>query len=241
MNRNLKEKVIWITGGNRGIGLAIAEKFIEAGSQVVISASSKESFNDIIHKYAKLDNVLFFPCNVLDEREIYEVVTKIKLAKKKIDVLINNAGVATFKPFNELTVEMFDQMNNINYKGTFLCTKIVLPDMLQRGNGIITNIISGAAKKAFENSSVYAATKAAVLAMSNSLRKEVRKQGVGVLNIFPGATDTDLWDKDIRKQHSHKMLQPEDVAEATFSAITNSFNGRVMVEEVLVRPQGGDL
>jgi len=241
MVNDIKNKVVWITGGNRGIGLAIADKFINAGAQVVISASKKESFKDILPKYAALDNVLFFPCDLTQANQIHEVVTKIKLAKGKIDILINNAGVAEFKPFQDITNEMFDEMNNVNYKGTFLCTKAVLPDMIEISDGVIVNILSGAAIKAFENSSVYSATKAAVLAMSNSLRKEVRKNGISVINILPGATDTDIWNPTVREQKKHLMMQPEDVAEATFSAIQNSLSQRVIIEEVLVRPQGGDL
>jgi short-subunit dehydrogenase len=241
MKNEIKDKVVWVTGGSRGIGLAIADKFIEAGAQVVISATKKESFKDIIPKYAKLDNVLLFPCDIKQTAQIHEVATKIKLAKSKIDILINNAGVAKFKPFQDITEEMFDEMNAVNYKGTFLCTKQVLPDMIDRAEGVIVNILSGAAIKAFENSSVYAATKAAVLAMSRSLRKEVRKKGISVIDILPGATETDIWNPKVRDEKKHLMMQPEDVAEATFSAILTSLNGRVMVEEVLVRPQGGDL
>jgi len=241
MISEIKDKVVWITGGSRGIGLAIAEKFIEAGAQVVVSASKKESFKEILPKYARLDNVLFFPCDVTQPSQIHEVVMKIKLAKSRIDILINNAGVAKFKPFQDITEQMFDEMNYVNYKGTFLCTKQVLPDMIDRAEGIIVNILSGAAIKTFENSSVYAATKAAVLAMSNSLRKEVRKKGISVINILPGATETDIWNPKVREEKKHLMMQPDDVAEATFSAIMTSLNGRIMVEEVLVRPQGGDL
>ena len=241
MNDELKEKVVWITGGNRGIGLAISDKFIEAGSQVIVSASTQDSFKEILSKYAKMDNVLFFPCDVSDPKQVHEVATKIKLAKGKVDILINNAGIAKFKPLIDITVDMFDSMNDINYKGTFLCIKELLPDMLERGNGIIANILSGAAIKAFENSSVYSATKAAVMAMTNCLRKEVRKKGISVVNVLPGATETDIWNPKIREEKRDKMMQPEDVAAATFSAIKDSLNGRTMVEEVLVRPQGGDL
>lgn len=241
MNEEIKEKVVWITGGNRGIGLAISDKFIEAGAQVIISASTQDSFKEILSKYAKMDNVLFFPCDVSDPKQVHEVASKIKLSKGKIDILINNAGIAKFKPLNDITVDMFDSMNDINYKGTFLCIKELLPDMLERGNGIIANILSGAAIKAFENSSVYSATKAAVLAMTNCLRKEVRKKGISVVNVLPGATDTDIWNPKIREEKRDKMMQPGDVAAATFSAIKDSLNGRTMVEEVLVRPQGGDL
>jgi short-subunit dehydrogenase len=241
MNTNIQDKVVWITGASRGIGLAIADRFIEAGAKVILSATKKESFKEILPKYAKHDKVLFFPCDITQHQQIHEVVTKIKLAMGRIDILINNAGIAKFKPFNEITNEMFDQMNDVNYKGTFYCTKAVLPDMLGRKNGIIVNILSGAAKKAFENSSVYSATKAAVLSMSNSLRKEVRKEGISIINIFPGATETDVWNPKVRQELKHKMMQPEDVADATFSSIINSLNGRTMVEEVLVRPQGGDL
>jgi short-subunit dehydrogenase len=241
MKNDIKDKVVWVTGGSRGIGLAIADKFIEAGAQVVISASKKESFKDILPRYSKLDNVLFFPCDISQPAQIHEVSTKIKLAKSKIDILINNAGVAKFKPFQDITEEMFDLMNSVNYKGTFLCTKQVLPDMIDRAEGIIVNILSGAAIKAFENSSVYAASKAAVLAMSRSLRKEVRKKGISVIDILPGATETDIWNPKVRDEKKHLMMQPEDVAEATLSAVLTSLCGRVMIEEVLIRPQGGDL
>jgi 3-oxoacyl-[acyl-carrier protein] reductase len=158
-----------------------------------------------------------------------------------IDILINNAGISSFKKFIDTKPEVFENIININLRGPFLCIQSVLPGMLKKNSGIIINIISVSAIKTFTKSSAYAASKAGLLAMSRSLREEVRKYGIKIIDIFPGATETEIWSKDSRDKFRDKMMKTEDVAEAVFEVIKLSMNNRMHVEEIVFRPQEGDL
>jgi 3-oxoacyl-[acyl-carrier protein] reductase len=157
----------------------------------------------------------------------------------RIDVLVNNAGVTYFKPFEQTSVKEFDHVIATNLRGTFLCAKSVLPAMVMRGHGCIINIISVTATTTFESSSAYAAAKAGLLGMSRSLRAEVRKKGVRVIDVLPGAVETAMWPDEARKKYHEKMMQPQDVADVVVSLLHQP--QRVITEEILIRPLEGDL
>lgn len=242
MNENDKEKLsAWVTGASKGIGLAITKELLESGIKTALSASSSNSFADLPEEIMHNPDSLLFPFNITNFNEIYENYNRINDAVDGLDILVNNAGVATFAEFKDISTEQFRIMNQVNFEAVFHCTKAALSGMLERKFGIIVNILSGAVVKTFTYSSVYSATKAAVLAMSKSMREEVRKDGVKIINILPGATLTDIWDEEMKKEKGDVMLTSESVAKATMSAIFQSLTPGVMIEDVLLRPQGGDL
>ncbi len=238
----LKDKIVWITGASRGIGAAIAEKLSqETSSKLMLSARSKDSYIYKTENLSLRPNTFILPCDIRKPNDITRIYNKINYAAGPVDILINNAGVGSFKPFTEISFDEFDEMNAVNYRGVFSTIKQCLPAMLNRQSGVIINIISGGALKAFKNSSVYSASKAAVLAMSKALREEVRQQGVKIIDILPGATETDIWEDGPRKKFREKMIQPEDVAQLVFHTLLQSQNPRYMVEEIIMKPQMGDL
>ena len=158
---------------------------------------------------------------------------------KKIDLLVNNAGVTSFKSFLESKIFDFDNVMNTNVRGTFLCTKAVLPTMIKNRSGHIINISSVAANTIYENSSIYSASKAALLALTNCLRSEIRKYNIKVTNILPGATETPIWDSKTRQRYKNKMMSPQDIANVVFQAYNT--NKKVMIEDIVIRPIKGDL
>lgn len=226
------KKVVWITGANKGIGAALTEQ--GATREYTVAATSRKNS---IHETHYIHP---FICDVQSSESIKNCYDEIIGKCGHIDILINNAGVATFEKLWEISIEDADSMLDTNLRGTWLCTKTVLPSMIECKSGVIVNIHSVAAIKTFTYSSVYAATKAGTLAMSRSLREEVREFGIKVIDILPGATETEIWDSGSRNEFRHRMIRPIDIAKIVWQAIELS-GGPALLEEIIIRPQLGDL
>jgi len=176
---------------------------------------------------------------MLSERSIIGTAKRIREKYGRIDCLINNAGVTSFKPFTELKSTDFDNIINTNLRGSFLAIKYVLPSMIKNKRGHIINILSVAATTVFTNSSLYAASKAGLLAMSDGLRKEVRHLNIKVSNVLPGATETAMWDNKTRQKHSNKMMTANEVAQIVLQIFEQP--KKIMIEDITIRPIKGDL
>lgn len=232
--------VVWITGATKGIGLAIANAFAIIGCKVIVSGRNKTQLE--INAGRIIDQggfALPITCDVTSETSVRGAYANITKKVGDVDVLVNNAGVTIFESFEKTSIKEFDSIIATNLRGYFLCAKVVLASMLKRKKGHIINIHSVAAKDLFYNSSAYAAAKAGALAMSRNLRHEVRKKGVRVVDVLPGATETDMWNKSVRKKYHQKMLQPEDVADAVVSIYCQP--QRLTTDEIVLRPVEGDL
>lgn len=240
-NEIFNNKVIWITGAAKGIGKAIAENLRPTGATLLLSSSSNDSIKKIMPDFAKYQKVFFFPFDLRSEEAINRAFQKINLSIGKIDFLINNAGVGKFAPFTELSSEDMSNMFDVNFKGLFHLTKLTLPKMIEQKSGVIINVLSVVLKKVFTGSSLYAASKAAVLAMDRSIREEVRSHGIKIIDVLPGATETDIWTDRQREKYASRMMQPQDVADAIIKIMELALNNRLMIEEIVLRPQGGDL
>jgi len=236
----MNQKVIWITGASTGIGKEIANEFSKAGHIVVVSARRKSRLVRIVSeiKYADREASAFV-CNVMSERSIQTTGKRIREKYGSIDLLINNAGVTVFKSFMETKTIDYDNVLDTNLRGAFLCIKSVLPQMIKNKKGHIINILSVAANSSFENSSVYAASKAGLLAMSNSLREEVRRYNIKVSNILPGAVETPMWDSKSRQRYKSRMMSPADIAKIVLQVYQQP--RKVLIEDVIVRPVKGDI
>jgi sepiapterin reductase len=236
----MNNKVIWITGASTGIGREIAKVFSKSGYIVVVSSRRKSRLVGIVSeiKFAGREASAFV-CNVASERSVQLTLKRIIEKYGRIDALINNAGVTAFKSFLETKVYDFDYIMNINLRGAFLCMKAVLPKMVKARRGHIINILSVAANTVFENSSVYSASKAGLLSLSQSIRKEVRKLNIKVSNILPGAVETPMWDARTRQKYKNRMISPADIAEITLQVFNQP--KKVLIEDVVVRPVKGDI
>ncbi len=237
--QKIENKVVLITGATQGIGKAIAETLLQAGSRVVINSRNKDRVNHVLEQMSRFSTQLAGVS--ADIRQSSGVNVLIKKAKKRfgpIDILINNAGTAKFSPISDTSEKDWENMYQSNLKSVFLCTKAVLPDMLSRKTGHIITILSVAAKKAFQNCSAYAASKSGALAFMNVLREEVRHSNILVTSILAGAADTPLWDAIPGDFPRDKMMTTKAIADSVLAAIQNSDG---MVEEIQIRPIGGDL
>ena len=237
----IKDLNIWITGASSGIGLALARSFANRGSTVIISSRSKEKLIEAVRTIGSDKKVFLFPCDVSNPEQVHTVYEKILRSNIAINVLINNAGCYHSGPFLNFPLDKFDESFATNVRGVFLCTQAVLPEMVKSGFGIIVNILSVVATKTFVNASVYSATKSAVLAMSKSLREELRDKNIKVINVYPGATATNIWNPRIIEKYGERMMKPDEIAEAILCNVESTLRNGVMIEELVIRPQYGDL
>ena len=234
-----KKDGIWITGASSGIGKALAIEFAKIGCNVFISARRAQELERLKDEAGKLeDNIFPFPCNVASSTNVDQTVKKI-LNEFDLDCLINNAGITSFKHASDNSVNEINDIINTNLLGSIYSIKSVLPNFIKNESGSIINILSVVVDKTFTRSSVYAASKMGLLGYSNSLREEVRKHNIRVINVIPGATDTSMWSQEIRKEKSDLMMNPESIAHLIVSAYLQKDN--LVTEEIRIRPITGDL
>ncbi len=237
----LSEKKIWITGASRGIGLATAELLASSGAVVFASSSNAEDLKNKFKALSKLQEIIPIKCDVSNKNDIVKAYKSIKDYYGVPDILINNAGVGIFKPFLDTDYEDFTKIIDVNLKGPFLTEKAILPDMIERKSGVIMNILSVAVNSTFLNSSVYSASKAGLLTMDRILREEVRKYGIKIIDMLPGATISGIWSDEDIAINGFRMMKPIDMALAIKNTLELSYLGNLMVEEIIIKPQLGDL
>jgi 3-oxoacyl-[acyl-carrier protein] reductase len=229
------EDVAWITGGTSGIGRAIATDLARTGCRVVISGRSEET----LKKIAQQIGVAAVLCDVTDESSVRQAHEEITSTFGIVSILINAAGISPFTTFSQTSVQEFDEVIATNLTGSFLTTRLVLPAMYAAQRGSIVQLLSIASIKAFAGGAAYIASKFGALGFINSLREEARKHQVKVMAVLPGATDTDAWDRESRETYRGRMMQPEDISQAVMHLLSQP--DRMLTEEMVIRPIGGDL
>ncbi len=236
---HLRGKVALITGANRGIGLAIGRALANEGCDLVLTARDQASLQKAGRELARLGvRVLVDACDVRDPRSVKAMFATLKKQFRKLDILINNAGVAHSNlSVAELPVEAWKEVIDTNLTGLFLVTRAALPFM-KRGGAIVNNL-SIAAKRVFPGSSAYNASKHGALGFTDTLREELRPRGIRVIALLPGATDTDMWNKLWPDAPRKKMMAPETIATAVVNALALPENSTV--EELTIVPTAGTL
>lgn len=190
----LTNKVAIITGGTRGIGYAIAKKFLDNNAKVVILGSKEETVTKALTSL-KEENELYdvsgyYP-NLTNEDEVREMFEKVKEQYGKVDILVNNAGVSSRTQLKEHTIEEFDKVCDINIKSAFVCSKVAV-DYLVETKGVILNTSSMVSKYGQPSGVMYPASKFAINGMTVSLARELAPLGIRVNAVAPGVTKTDM-------------------------------------------------
>jgi NADP-dependent 3-hydroxy acid dehydrogenase YdfG len=233
-----KKNVVWITGASAGIGNALSIKFVNSDHQVIGSGRRSKILDNINKKIQDPRSFIYYKNDVSNSEDVSNLVELIQ-RDYQINCLINNAGITSFKPFIDNNLEDIENIIDINLKGPIYTIKSVLPQMIANKSGTIINILSVAAKKVFTSSSIYAASKAGLEAFSKVIREELREYNIKVINIYPGATSTDIWPENAIEKFSNKMMTPERLADFVFDIYSNS--KFLSPEEIVVRPITGDL
>jgi 3-oxoacyl-[acyl-carrier protein] reductase len=194
----LKGQVALITGGGRGIGRAIAERFAREGAAVALASRTEaelEATRETIRRAG--GRAACFPGDVSQEAFVTRLVDETRQQLGEIGVLVNNAGIyGPLKPIYELATEDWDRVLSINLRGAFLLTRAVLPGMVQRGRGVVLNISSDSGKHAYPLSGGYAVSKAGLIALTRAAAADVSRQGVRVNALCPGPVKgTRMWEE----------------------------------------------
>jgi NAD(P)-dependent dehydrogenase (short-subunit alcohol dehydrogenase family) len=237
--RRVPARVALITGGSRGIGLALARVFAREGYALVITGRDRARLNsalkDLEQSHAE---VTALRCDVRDATSVQEMFAELRRIHQAIDVLINNAGVAhTLAPVEKLSLAAWENVIATNLTGTFLVAQAALP--LMHAGGTIVNNLSIAAQQVFTGMSAYNASKAGALGFTNVLREELRAKGIRVLALLPGATDTEIWQQFWPDAPRERMVSTDAVAEAVLLAVNAPVN--TAIEEIRIGPTGGAL
>ena len=213
---NLKNKKAIITGGGRGLGKATAIAFAKEGIDVAITGRTESVLKETVSELEKYGiKAMYSVFDVGNYEDVKNNIKKTIDALGGIDILVNNAGICTVGSFNDMPVEEWSVMIQVNVMGMYYVTKEVLPHLIAKNKGDIINISSTAGLNGNPNISGYSASKFAVIGMSESLMKEVRKNNIRVNTLTPSTIETDmtLGLNMMEKGSVENVLQPEDFAE----------------------------
>ena len=235
-------KTVLITGATSGIGLACARKFAQNGDRLILTGRNEQRLNEIRKELTeKGSEVLTLAFDVRNREVAEKLMTELPEEWKKIDVLVNNAGLALgLDPEYEGNLDEWETMIDTNIKGLLTMTRLVVPDMVERNSGHIINIGSVAGDAAYAGGNVYCATKAAVKALTDGLRIDVINTAIRVTNLKPGLVETNFSNVRFRGDNERadslyrgiKPLVGDDIADIAVYAANAPEH--VQIAEVLI-------
>ena len=235
MENTLTDKIALITGASRGIGKAIALRFAQEGMDLILAARTPQDLLVVQKEVEAMGRRCFsMAIDLRSQEAIEELVRQGEDAMGQIDILVNNAGVGYWAGVEQLTLEQFDEMFDVNMRAVFLMTKAVLPQMKTRGYGHIINIASTSSRWTYPEGSLYCASKFAVLGFNEALAKELRTDGIRVTAICPGQVNTYLGGGG-PEGWIEGMLNGEDVADLAVQALL--MPQHAIVTEMVVWPR----
>jgi 3-oxoacyl-[acyl-carrier protein] reductase len=202
---DLNKRVAVVTGGAQGFGLAVSERFIEAGAKVIIWDIDEEAIKKAIDKVSS-ENLTYQIVDVSDFENINNSLMEIENKHGKIDIFINNAGIAGMNTtVAEYPLDEWKKVINLNLNSVFYCCKAVVPFMEKNNYGRIVNIASIAGKEGNPNASAYSTSKAGVIGLTKSLGKELAQKNIAVNCVTPAAAKTRIFDQ-MSEEHINYML-----------------------------------
>ncbi len=212
----MKNKKAIITGGGRGLGKATAIAFAKEGIDVAITGRNETVLKETVAELEALGvTAMYAVFDVGNYEEVKNGIKSIITTFGSVDILVNNAGIAAFGSFNDMDVHQWSQIIQTNLMGMYYVTKEVLPHLISKNEGDIINVASTAGLNGNANTSAYSASKFAVIGMSESLMKEVRKNNIRVCTLTPStiASNMSIELGIANKDSEDSVLQPEDFAE----------------------------
>lgn len=236
----MTSSVVLITGASQGIGAAIARVFATEvrGVQLALVARNARNLRAVAAECARLGaEAATFACDTSDEAAVAKMARAVAKRFGAPDVLINNAGAFTQATFAETSVAEFDRMIAVNLRSAFLVTRAFLPAMRERKSGDIFFMSSIAGLGAYPNAAAYCAAKFGVTGLAKVLRAETKQDGLRVCCVHPGATWSPSWSGS--GVAPERIMPAEDVARAFYDIWR--LGRRTVVEEIVLRPQLGDL
>lgn len=228
--QNLKNKKALITGGSRGLGKAVALALANEGVHIAITGRNQETLKKVVseieNKGVKATYAVF---DVANKEEVFSEVKKLEKSFGNFDILINNAGIAAFGGIVEMNDNQWEHIIQTNLMGPYYMIKALAASMIENKSGDIINISSTAGLKGSAVTSAYSASKAGLIALSESVMFELRKHNIRVTTLTPSTIASDMTTKDLKitDGNPEKVLQPEDFAELIVNLL--KLNKRAML------------
>ena len=229
-----------VTGASRGIGKAISLMLARKGYCVAINATNGELLKTLKKEIeAEGGNAAIFQRDLLQGNESPQgLIEDIKAAYGRLDLLVNNAGIAQAKPFDQISFNDFDLVMGLNVKVPLFLSQAALPILMQSDNPIIINISSVVGTRPYSNQSLYAASKHALNGLMKALAKEMHDKGIRVHIISPGGVGTEMVMKTRPDLDMEDMIKPGEVAEAVEFLL--DFKGRGIIDEISIRRRNNE-
>ncbi len=233
----LKGKTALITGASSGIGKETAKLFAKEGALVILTARNLDKLK-IIEKEIKNDNgkAHSFSMDITNRKQVKNTIKEIIDKHKKIDILVNSAGIIRWGSIEDVSYKDFDDQVKINLVGNFNCIKEATPYMVKEKSGNIVNIITSTVKKTKAGRVGYAASKYGQAGLSNAVHEDLKDKGISVVAIYPSKTDTPIHDAYMSKDDPRRkeMLLPEQVAKVILKATL--IPAEKDVKELIINP-----
>lgn len=227
-------KRVFVSGASKGIGLAVAHRFLAEGFDVAVNASTEASLEQVRMTYPQFK---IYRADMSQKSEVENLAKWLNQDFGPLDVLVNNVGRFLPGSVHSESDEAFEMMMHTNVFSNYYLTKRVLPAMMERQSGTIFNLCSIASIMAYANGGAYSISKHALLGFSKVLREEMKPHGIRVVSVLPGATLTASWEGvDLPPE---RFMPAEDVASIIWD--TYKLSPRTVVEEILLRPMLGDI
>jgi len=235
----LKDRVVVVTGGGSGVGLATAQLFLNAGAKVVISGRDEAKLKSAASKLAGGERLAFVAADVSQPELAANLMQTATKQFGRVDILVNNAGTnLKARTMRELSVEDWQRLIHTNLDAAFYCIKAVLPQMVERKDGVIVNINSISGKRGYPLAgAAYVASKFGMAGLGMCLAAEERESGIRVTNIYPGEIDTPILEvrpTPVTAEQRAIILKPEDVASAVL--FVAGLPAHVNVPELIIKP-----
>jgi len=236
MNRKiLEDKNCLITGATGGLGKNIAGVLLENNCNLFLTARNNSKLKKLQNKLEKRNTnnskILFQSGDLTKINDIKKIITNVRRNFRTIDILINNAGIFLSKPISKSKINEFQNVFDVNVRAPFLFSKEFSPDMGRKKWGRIVNVGSSSSYNGFSEGAIYCSSKHALLGLSRTLHKELKKDGIRTFCISPGSMKTKMGKLD-KKQNYKTFLNPREVAEYILFCI--SFDKEVVSEEIRV-------
>jgi len=232
----IEGKVAIVTGGTRGIGLAITQSLLARGAQVFVCSRTRPVVEDAVASLQKThgQRIAGTVCDVGNHEQVRQMIGEARRSFGGLDILINNAGIGSLAPVEKMPVEDWRATIDTNLSGLFYCCHEAIPLMKERGGGYIINIGSLAGKNAFAGGAAYNASKFGLIGFSEALMQDVRYDHIRVSYVMPGSVNTRFGQSSPHDPANSWKLSPEDVA--TVVADLLEMDPRALASRVELRP-----
>lgn len=227
-----------VTGGSRGIGLAIARKLADVGYKVVICARTADALESAVKSLLPRHAILALTCDVSRESDVLDLFAELDRLGLPPKVLVNNAGIGVFKPLMETTVEAWDAVQAVNVRGAFLCAREAMRRMQGTGGGRIVNIGSVVSFNGYPGQGAYTAAKHALLGLTKVIAAEGARHNIIAQAVCPGGVDTGMAGQSRPDLEPSRLIHPDEVADAVVYCLQQQ--GNAVTDVVRLRRRGAD-